>query len=265
MPFTISHAAAALPVSALSKSRLPLAALMIGSMAPDFSYLLPVEYNRLETHSLVGLFSFCLPLGLAIWLCFVTVLERPTLAFLPDAWRTRIARTVLTPREILMAALAVVIGALTHLVWDAFTHSSTPVVEAFPGFRDNYLDIGSLRIPVYYVLQIASSVFGLVVLGIWALNIRRRPQLPGDEQVPALVPAVNDFERFLAVMFVGSSACAAGFFRVALSGAYVPLAGKLFLLLTGGIIGSAVAWTALAIALRFRSRALRLLAQTDAE
>lgn len=265
MPFTISHAAAALPVSALSKSRLSLAALMIGSMSPDFSYLLPVEYNRLETHSLVGLFSFCLPLGLAIWLCFVTVLERPTLAFLPDAWRTRIARTVLTPREIVMAALAIVIGALTHLVWDAFTHSSTPVVEAFPGFRDNYLDLGSLRIPVYYVLQIASSVFGLVVLGIWALNIRRRPRLPDDEQVSALTPTVNDFERFLAVMFVGASACAVGFFRVALTGAYVPLAGKLFLLLTGGIIGTGVAWTALAIAVRFRSRALRLLAQTDAE
>jgi uncharacterized protein YjeT (DUF2065 family) len=265
MPFTISHAAAALPIGALSRSRLPLAALMIGSMSPDFAYLLPVEYNRLETHSLVGLFSFCLPLGLALWLCFVTVLERPTLAFLPDAWRSRIPRTVLSPREMIMAAGAIIIGALTHVVWDAFTHSSTPVVETFPGFRDNYLDIGSLRIPVYYVLQIASSVFGLAVLGVWALNIRRRPRLPRDEQVLALVPAVNDFERFLAVMFMGASACAVGFFRVSLFGADVPRSAKLFYLLTGGMIGAGVAWLALAIALRFRSRALRLLAQTDAE
>jgi hypothetical protein len=265
MPFTISHAAAALPVGALSKSRLPLAALMIGSMSPDFAYLLPVEYSRLETHSLVGLFSFCLPLGLAIWLCFVTLLERPTLAFLPDAWRTRIPRTVLSAREMVMAAIAVVVGALTHLVWDAFTHSSTPVVEAFPGFRDNFLDIGSLRIPVYYVLQIASSVFGLVVLGHWALNIRRRPQLPRDERVAALTPAVNDFERFLAVMFVGAAACAVGFFRVSLFGADLPRSAKLFYLLTGGMTGAAVAWIALAIALRFRSRALRLLAQADAD
>jgi hypothetical protein len=233
-------------------------------MAPDLSYLLPVEYNRLETHSLVGLISFCLPLGLALWICFVTVLERPTLAFLPDAWRTRIARTVLTPRAIMLAALAIVIGALTHLVWDAFTHSSTPVVEAFPGFRDNYLDLGRLRIPVYYVLQIASSVFGLGVLGIWALSIRHRPEVPRDDRAAALTPAVNDFERFLAVMFIGATACAAGFFRVALHGDE-SLVTKLFLLLTGGMIGAAVAWTALAVALRFRSRALRLLAQTDAE
>ncbi len=264
MPFTISHAAAALPVGALSKSRLPLAALMIGTMAPDFAYFLPVEYGRMETHSLVGLFAFCLPVGLAAWLYFVTVLERPTIAFLPDAWRTRVARSVLTAREMLMAALAIVIGALTHLVWDGFTHSSTPVMEQFPGLRDNYLDIAHLHIPVYYVLQITSSVFGLVVLGLWARNIRRRPQLPREERVPALAPVVNDFERFLAVLFIGTAACAVGLFRIALWGE-VSRGASVFLMLTGGMVGAALAWSLLAVALRFRSRSTRLAEQPDAD
>ena len=35
MPFTVSHAAAVLPLQRLG---LPLTALMIGSMAPDFGY-----------------------------------------------------------------------------------------------------------------------------------------------------------------------------------------------------------------------------------
>jgi hypothetical protein len=237
---------------------------MIGTMAPDFAYFLPGDYGRVETHSIAGLFYFSLPVGLAVWLYFVTLLERPTIAFLPDAWRTRIARSALTAREMGMAALAILLGALTHIVWDAFTHSSTPVVEAFPGFRDNFLDIAGLRIPVYYVLQIASSVFGLSVLGMWALNIRRRPQLPREQRVPALTPVVNDFERFLAVMFVGVTACAVGFFRVALSGDEGQSV-KFFLLLIGGMIGAAIAWSILAVALRFRTRMPRLLAQPDAE
>jgi hypothetical protein len=264
MPFTVSHAAAALPIAALNK-RLPLAALMIGSMAPDFAYLLPVEYSRLETHSLAGLFTFCLPAGLAVWLYFVTVLERPTIAFLPDAWRIRVPRSVLTPREVGMASLAILLGAITHLVWDSFTHSSTPVVEAIPGFRDSYLDVAGLRVPVYYVLQIASSVLGLAALGLWALNIRRRPELPREARVPSLSPVVNDFERFLALMFIGAAACAAGFFRVSLFSPDMSMASRIFLLLTGGMIGAAVAWSALAVALRFRSRALRAFAQPHAD
>jgi hypothetical protein len=163
-----------------------------------------------------------------------------------------------------MAALAILIGALTHLVWDGFTHSSTPLMESFPGLRDNYLDVAHLHIPVYYVLQIASSVFGLVVLGLWALNIRRRPQLPRDERVPALTPVVNDFERFLAVMFMATAACAIGLFRITLYGE-VSRGASVFLLLTGGMVGAAIAWSMLAVALRVRSHALRMAVQPDVD
>ena len=39
MPFTVSHAAAVLPLHRLSNHKLPLTALMVGSMAPDFGYI----------------------------------------------------------------------------------------------------------------------------------------------------------------------------------------------------------------------------------
>jgi hypothetical protein len=263
MPFTISHAAAALPIHSLTRTRLPLAALMIGSMAPDFAYFLPVEYDRVETHSLASLLYFSLPIGLAVWLYFVTVLERPSIAFLPDAWRTRIARSALTPREMGMAAMAVVLGAASHLIWDAFTHSSTPVVEALPGFAER-VEIAGRLVPVYFILQVLSSAFGLAVLGLWALNIRRRPALPPELCVPALTPAVNDFERFLAVMFMGATACAVGFFRMATDG-FTSSSLQLFVLLIGGMTGAALSWSILAVAIRFRSRAIRMFAQTDAE
>lgn len=263
MPFTISHAAAALPVHALYR-RLPLAALMVGTMAPDFPYFLFVEPEQFDGHSLSGVFRFCVPAGLAVWLYFVTLLERPTLAFLPDAWRTRVAPTPLTASTIVMASLAVLLGAVTHVVWDFFTHSSKPLMQALPGMHDSYLDVFGPRIPVYFVLQVVSSTFGLAVLALWALNIRKKPPLPGDECVSAFTPAVHDFERFLAVMFMAAVACAGAFLDVLLYGE-MSRSHSVFVMLIGAMTGCAVSWSFLAVAVRFRSRALRWFAQSRAE
>jgi hypothetical protein len=265
MPFTISHAAAALPVHALSKARLPLAALMVGSMAPDFAYFLPWDFVRVETHGLIGLFAFCLPVGLPAWLFYVLLLERPTLAFLPESWRTRVHPSgPLNPRALLMGCVAIVIGAITHLVWDAFTHASTPVVNALPGFRSALLEVDGVYVPLYFALQVVSSVIGLVALLVWASRIRRRVRLPHEAQVARMMPAVTGFERVLALMFAGAMSVAGGFFNVArtegLSGDSAH-----FYLLIGGMCGAAVAWSMLAVAIRFRARTVRLAAQAGAD
>src|ERR1044072_8771303 len=91
MPFTISHAAAVLPLRSLT--RLPLAALMIGSMSPVFPSSLPGDLDRLETHSFAGLFWFCWPIGVAAWVAFVHFPEAPTLALAPPRRHDRFARS----------------------------------------------------------------------------------------------------------------------------------------------------------------------------
>jgi hypothetical protein len=128
VPFTISHAAAALPLRRLGKFRLPLAAVMIGSMSPDYAYFLPGGFERMETHSIAGLFLFCWPVSLGLWVLFVRVLEPPTIALLPENWRTRFpsSNREMTLRVLALASVAVLLGALTHLVWDAFTHGRPP-------------------------------------------------------------------------------------------------------------------------------------------
>ena len=92
MPFTVSHAAAALPVRLFSR-RLPLAALMVGSMAPDFAFFVPFAPYRSSTHSIPGLFWFCLPVGFVVWAVVVRWMEHPTMALLPDAWREKLTPT----------------------------------------------------------------------------------------------------------------------------------------------------------------------------
>jgi hypothetical protein len=255
MPFTISHAAAALPVHALSNSRLPLAALMIGSLSPDLVFYIPrsVEYDL--SHSFTGLFTICLPIGLLIWMFFVRVLERPTLAWLPDQWRVRVAPTpAWSVRSLLVAAAAVVLGAATHLIWDSFTHSSTPVVDALPSFRNEVFTVGEFPIRFYYLLQLLSSVFGLVVLAVWALRIPRKPRLPDSECVPAMMPRPGYRDRWFALAFVGAMSVAVALLNLARYGALAPVDVMVFALLVGGMAGAAVGWTFMAVIIRLRSR-----------
>jgi Domain of unknown function (DUF4184) len=174
MPFTVSHAAAVLPLHRLSKHKLPLTALMVGSMAPDFGYFFSHEASRALTHSLSGLFLFALPAGLAVWLFYVAVLEKATITLLSDRWHTRFAHTdAVTPSLIGRASIAIVLGAVTHLLWDAFCHRVTFVTKAFPVLLNPTPGISWM--PIYSLLHGVSSVVGLVILASWARGLHRVP------------------------------------------------------------------------------------------
>jgi len=174
VPFTVSHAAAVLPLHGLSKHKLPLTALMIGSMAPDFGYFFSFGLSRQLTHSFSGLFIFALPAGLAVWLFYVAVLEKATITLLSDRWHTRFAHTdAITPSLIGRATIAVVLGAITHILWDAFTHRATFATDAFPVLLGR--TPGFSWLPIYHLLQGLSSVVGLVLLAVWARHLHRQP------------------------------------------------------------------------------------------
>lgn len=174
MPFTVSHAAAVLPLQRLGKLDLPLTALMVGSMAPDFGYFFSRAESRQITHSFAGLFTFSLPMGMLVWLFYLVLLEKATITLLPDRWHTRFAHTeAITPSLGLRACVAVLFGATTHLLWDAFTHRDTFITNNFPALLGPMPLVGWL--PIYHLLQGLSSVLGLVILGYWLRHLHRQP------------------------------------------------------------------------------------------
>jgi hypothetical protein len=174
VPFTISHAAAVLPLHHWSRHALPLTALMIGSMAPDFGYFFSHTASRRLTHGFAGLFVFALPAGLSVWLFYVAFLEKATITLLSDRWHTRFAHTdAITPALMGRASIAIVLGAATHLLWDAFTHRGTFITDAVPALRGP--TPGFSWLPVYHLLHGLSSVAGLVILIIWARHLHRQP------------------------------------------------------------------------------------------
>ena len=63
MPFTVSHAAAALP---FRRARLVTSALVVGTMAPDFEYFLPLKTHDTFGHTFPGILVLTLPVALLV-------------------------------------------------------------------------------------------------------------------------------------------------------------------------------------------------------
>jgi hypothetical protein len=180
MPFTISHIAAVLPFSrALARWRV-LSATVIGSMVPDFGFLSPWRPARVDTHSAIALLTFCLPVGLATFWAFQLVIKTAIMEVLPDAtycrWQPWAAPADLgSVKQWMLAAVGIVAGAVTHLIWDAFTHEGARGVRMIPALDDPILDFAGHHLVGARLLQDLSSLLGLaVVLLVMAYGLRRR-------------------------------------------------------------------------------------------
>jgi membrane-bound metal-dependent hydrolase YbcI (DUF457 family) len=245
VPFTVSHAAAVLPLQRLTRHRVPLAAMMIGSMAPDFQFFVPFDVSRDFTHDFAGLFAFCWPLGLAVWLLFVKVLERPTIELLPSPWRERVPRSgPVTPRALLLASLGIILGAMTHVAWDAFTHWGTPVSQYFPGLGAEVFEVRGRAVHVFSLLQYLSSVAGLLALAYWGYNLRHAP--PPRRAARHASGFLTDRTRiFAALVVVGSSGLVALISFVETAGSRIE--DRVFHLLINGMVAWALAWCVVAV------------------
>ncbi|HEX4050617.1 MAG TPA: DUF4184 family protein [Steroidobacteraceae bacterium] len=181
MPFTVSHVAAVLPAYRLLTRWRVFTAAVIGSMVPDFSMLLPGGLERWQTHSLPGLLNFSLPMGLLIYL-LTQVLIRPAIVeILPDAAYVRLTHSPPAPSlarlsSCLSLSAALLFGALTHLIWDGFTHENSRGVRLFPQLLNYGPNMAGHQLRLYVWMQYGSSVVGLaVVLAALAVWLRHAP------------------------------------------------------------------------------------------
>src|SRR6266851_3148182 len=139
MPWTFAHPAAVLPLRPLCSNRLSLGALVVGSMAPDIGYYFGCFALATKAHTLRGLVAICLPTGLAL-LALVRVLHRPVAGLLPYAHRHALLSLpqvpkLTTPIAVWYATIGIIIGAITHIAWDSFTHRTGYFVLQWPVLR----------------------------------------------------------------------------------------------------------------------------------
>jgi len=166
MPFTLSHPAAALPFWPLvRRNYLPLCALAIGQMSPDFEYLWRLRTEWHWSHTPLGVFYFCLPVGLLATILWVRFVRAPTRALF--AMRSDPIDT--SPQWWLGATVAIVIGAFTHIWWDGLTHGTGWSDRLIPGLR-HLVTIRGVTMPAYDVLQNISTVIGGLIVFAWLVR-----------------------------------------------------------------------------------------------
>jgi hypothetical protein len=188
VPFTLAHAAAGLPLWRLTGRRLVFSALVVGSMAPDFEYLVYLRTNRTIGHTLPGLVLMCLPVSLFVLAVWHAVVKRPLAALVP-ARASHLAaaaqqRFPWAPAErFITICCSVLLGAWSHLAWDAFTHRGGLMVRHLD-FLSHRVGVGHLH--VYNVLQYASGLGGLVLLAIWYRDWAARQRPAGPRPAPVL-------------------------------------------------------------------------------
>ncbi len=119
--------------------------------------------------------------------------------------------------------LSIAIGAATHLIWDAFTHTGDS------GVHSELLKstIGSLQI--YELLHYGGGMFGLVALSFWLANWLHRAEL--HQRVETLAPGW----RVLAI--VGIVYCALGVAWIAVQDNREPFVSFYVRSLIGGMSG----------------------------
>jgi len=170
MPFTLAHPAAVVPLCQRLHHPELASALVIGSMAPDFVYWVPLPIYRDMSHTIPGLLTFCLPAGFMVFCLYHLLIKRPLLALLPRAIFVRLPAPSPIPwrlRHIVLVLLAVLFGATTHIAWDAFTHSDTLMTRLLPFLETPLFTRSGYILRVYKVLQHISTLVGCGVLALF--------------------------------------------------------------------------------------------------
>ncbi|QWT44929.1 DUF4184 family protein [Azospira inquinata] len=182
MPWTFAHPAAILPLRKLGPIRMPLAGLVLGSLIPDLGYYIGRFDLATYAHTMAGVLFFCLPTAF-ILAFFLVHCRQFLLAPLPNPHRTALAH--LSPQPLwplpqaASMAASIILGAATHLAWDAFTHVNGPAVKALPLLREVVFVFGNHPFPAYNLLQHFSTLLGLLILSISYNRWLKRSTPPG--------------------------------------------------------------------------------------
>jgi hypothetical protein len=180
VPFTLSHPAAVLP---LARRPLVPSALVAGSVAPDVFWFVPrlPGVGLSKTHELLSALWLDPLIALVLLAVFHVLLKRPLLALAPRPLAGRLPRGF-TWRRPGWIGLSLVIGAATHVGWDAFTHEN----DGFAFLRIPLVtgvDVGRL-------IQLVSTIAGAGILAWWLVRWYRgapvSPAPPGTRHRKAI-------------------------------------------------------------------------------
>lgn len=207
MPFTISHPAVVLPLKQVFPRYFSLTGLMAGAISPDLLYFLILDTAyRGISHSWQGLFMFCLPAGIIFSFAFhklfkyraILNLPRPIDLFLSGLALKRFSVKGL--RQWLILAYSVLIGALSHFLWDSFTHAEGEIARMIPFLLEKSTILGITRQNCTFLQHFSTFVGGILIL-IFLFKSRLLPE-------PALEKSIFTSDKKARFWFSGIAVAA---------------------------------------------------------
>jgi len=214
MPFTFSHPAIVLPLIRRYGKWFSATGLIVGSMAPDFEsfiaatdikfithrwYFMPIAHSKF----FVPVAPFIdVPLALLLACVFHFFIRDVLIAHLPAPLEERFSKYrnfdwwAFLKSHFLIVLLSLLVGVLSHLLWDAFTHLNL----YYPGSRRSQWKIHGKR--VFKMLQFICSVIGLAIM-VWAVYKMPRKKRIGPAVIKPLYWVVVALVSILiAVIFI---------------------------------------------------------------
>lgn len=177
MPFTFCHPAIVLPFQKLNTKWFSLTGLIIGSMIPDFEYFLRMRINCSIGHSFYGIFFFDLPLSIIISFVFFNIVAKELVNNLPQFLKsrlifiTKIDWNIYFKENWFVVIYSIIIGTVTHILWDSFTHNSGFFVLKYKLLSSQVL-VFSHSIGVYKILQHGSTVLAALFILYFILKLK---------------------------------------------------------------------------------------------
>jgi hypothetical protein len=160
MPFPLAHPAAVLPLRRFCPRLLSFPALVIGSFCPDGGYCFG-KFGELS-HTVLGSFVFCLPLGLVMLAVFYGLRFRVVNLLAPRYQRAflPLCQRPVAPLPVLL--ISVFLGIWTHLLWDSFTHTTGWLVQWFPVLQSSVTVFAGRNARICHLLWYGCSFVGIV-------------------------------------------------------------------------------------------------------
>src|SRR5262249_48732022 len=112
-----------------------------------------------------------------------TLMKLPLISLAPEAHQQRLVSLAKPFRwggalRFMLIVASLLLGSISHLAWDAFTHERGLVVRNVPDMRVPLEEFGTQR-PLYTLLQHGSSLLGLALLAFWYWRwLKRTPAQP---------------------------------------------------------------------------------------
>jgi len=163
MPFTASHIAIIIPL--LKRRVFSVSGLIMGSMVPDFEFFIRLQAHTTYGHSFWPMFWLNIPTAIFCITLYHLVVRNQLILNLPLYFKKRFQPFLnfdwisYLKTNYVKVSYSIVVGNISHLLWDSFTH-----YDGFAVTKIAFLNAEYWQIPMYQFLQYGFSALGAIAI-----------------------------------------------------------------------------------------------------